>query len=130
MIVELALGRDVSILNSLASCRIMPPPAGTMADRAADLLAATSALAYLRTTRSSGTPDAERLSGRIQGLVAELIAAQNEDGGWPWVSPVIAAQARPEPAGQPWPSDRSRRPRSSGPSPRPSRLAWCPTQGA
>ena len=57
-----------------------------MADRAADLLAATSALSYLRTTRSSGTPDAVRVSARIQGLVAELIAAQNEDGGWPWVS--------------------------------------------
>ena len=105
MIVELALGRDFSILNSVASCRIMPPVSGTTADRAADLLAATSALSYLRTTRTSGSPDAERLSGRIQGLAAELIAAQNEDGGWPWVSPV----SQPRPGQNPQaglPSDR------------------------
>jgi TolA-binding protein len=86
MIVELALGRDFSVLSSSLSCRISPPPAGTMTDRAADLLAATSALSYLRSTRSAGTPDAQRVSERVQGLVTELIAAQNEDGGWPWVS--------------------------------------------
>ncbi|MGD0039833.1 MAG: alpha-2-macroglobulin family protein, partial [Isosphaeraceae bacterium] len=95
MIVELALGRDFSILSSTANCRIMPPPAGTTADRAADLLAATSALSYLRTTRSSGTPDAQRVSERIQGLVAELIAAQNEDGGWPWVSSGLKRKGNP-----------------------------------
>ena len=95
MIVELALGRDFSILSSTANCRIMPPPAGTTADRAADLLAATSALSYLRTTRSSGTPDAQRVSDRIQGLVAELIAAQNEDGGWPWVSSGLKSTGNP-----------------------------------
>ncbi|MFO0889672.1 MAG: tetratricopeptide repeat protein [Isosphaeraceae bacterium] len=87
MIVELAMGRDDTIFSSRANCRIFPPPADTTADRAADLLAATSALGYLRTTRSGGSPDAQRLSGRIQGLVAELIAAQNEDGGWAWVNP-------------------------------------------
>ena len=67
MIVELALGRDFSILSSNANCRIMPPPAGTMADRAADLVAATSALSYLRTTRSCRerpTPSASRIAFR------------------------------------------------------------------
>ncbi|HMF35108.1 MAG TPA: MG2 domain-containing protein, partial [Isosphaeraceae bacterium] len=95
MIVELALGRDFSALSSNANCRILPPPAGTMADRAADLLAATSALSYLRTTRSSGAPDVQRVSERIQGLVAELIAAQNEDGGWPWVNSGLKSTGHP-----------------------------------
>ena len=105
MIVELAMGRDFSVLNSALSCRIMPPPAGTTADRAADLLAATSALAYLRTTRAAGAEDAQRLTARIQGLVSELIAAQNEDGGWPWVRGGVQPSVAPnQPAGPP--SDR------------------------
>ena len=29
--------------------------------------------------------EAERLTGRIRGLVAGLVALQNDDGGWPWV---------------------------------------------
>jgi tetratricopeptide (TPR) repeat protein len=97
MIVELALGRDLLSLGSFTNCRITPAPSGTTADRAADLLAATSGLTYLRATRSSGSPDVERLTGRIQGLVTELIAAQNEDGGWPWVSagPLPAAGRNP-----------------------------------
>jgi uncharacterized protein YfaS (alpha-2-macroglobulin family)/tetratricopeptide (TPR) repeat protein len=85
MIIELAMGHDQSIFSLSKRCLIVPP-ADTTADRAADLLAATSALTYQRTSRSGGTPDAQRLSGRIQGLVAELIAAQNEDGGWAWVT--------------------------------------------
>ncbi len=86
MIIELALGRDYRIYAKDLNCRIMPPPGGTMGDRAGDLLAATSALGYVRATRAGGAPDAERIASRIQGLVAELTAAQNEDGGWPWVA--------------------------------------------
>ncbi len=85
MIVELALGRDFWELAGTAHSRIMPRHPDTMIDRAADLLAATSALSYLSTARSAGSPDAQRISERISGLVAELIAGQNEDGGWPWV---------------------------------------------
>ena len=36
--------------------------------------------------RRAAAPEAARLTDRIRGLVAELIAAQNEDGGWPWVA--------------------------------------------
>ena len=105
MIVELALGRDISDLLANTNCRIMPPPSGTTADRAAELVAATSALSYLRSTRASGTPDAKRVADRIGGLVTELIAAQNEDGGWPWVS--SGMQPRVNPNQQPsLPSDR------------------------
>ncbi|MDR3619857.1 MAG: MG2 domain-containing protein [Paludisphaera borealis] len=87
MIVELALGREYRILRNSLSAKLICSPADTMSDRAADLLAATSALTYLRQTRPDGSPDAQRLVDRIQGLVAELTAAQNDDGGWPWVSP-------------------------------------------
>ncbi len=69
----------------LRAARIWPP-CNTTADRAADLLAATAALQYLRTARATAAPEAARLTERIQGLVASLIAAQNQDGGWPWVS--------------------------------------------
>src|SRR5205823_924738 len=50
-----------------------------------DLLAASSALAYLRSVRAGEAPEAARLSGRIQTLVAGLLGLQNGDGGWPWV---------------------------------------------
>ncbi len=101
MIVELAMGRDSYVLESSAVSRIIPPGPETTADRASDLLAATAALGYLRATRSAGTPDAQRLVERVQGLVAELIAAQKEDGGWTWVTggaaPSPGANAPPRP---------------------------------
>jgi len=76
----------------------------TTADRAADLLADVSALNYLRATRAGGSPDAQRLTGAIQGLVAELIAAQNDDGGWPWVTGPPPAPGQNQRTGPP--SDR------------------------
>jgi tetratricopeptide (TPR) repeat protein len=106
MLVELAMGRDASIYRLLinieadslsATARVIPPPTNTTADRAADLLAATSVLRYLREARAGAAPEAQRLTDRIQGLVAELVAAQNPDGGWPWVAtpPPLAIANRP-----------------------------------
>ena len=92
MLIELALGQDVSTLfaggprSSRAYRNIFPPMPNTTADRASDLLAATSAFAYLRAVRAGAAPEASRLTDRIRGLVSELIALQNDDGGWPWVS--------------------------------------------
>jgi alpha-2-macroglobulin len=85
LLIELALGRDAYIFDRRYSACIFPGPPNTTADRASDLLAATSALSYLRTTRAADAPEASRLGDRIQGLVAELVTVQNEDGGWPWV---------------------------------------------
>jgi tetratricopeptide (TPR) repeat protein len=114
MLIELALGRDASVyrlwihidaLSLNASARVIPPPTNTMADRAAELLAAASVLRYLHEARAGAAPEAQRLTERIQGLVAELVAAQNADGGWPWVAgPPPLAMAN-QPASTP-PSDR------------------------
>jgi tetratricopeptide (TPR) repeat protein len=91
MLIEMAVGEDVFPMlgNSTqnAARRICYPPPFTTADRAAELLAATSALQYLRSTRAAGAaPEAQRLSQRIQALEAALVSSQNQDGGWPWVS--------------------------------------------
>ena len=80
MLIELALGSDApayrNVLSSNSTARILPPPTNTTADRAAELLSATSALRYLRDARATTAPEAQRLTERIQGLVAELTAAQ------------------------------------------------------
>jgi len=122
LLVELALGRDYYVMSGHIDLRaggangggisarfnecIFPPPPDTTADRASDLLAAASALRYLKSTRGgSAAPEAERLTARVRGLVSELTAAQNDDGGWPWVGgsgPV----SPPNPQAKGRPSDR------------------------
>ena len=89
MLIEVALGRDAyaNVLGANSKARLEPMlPPDTTADRAADLLAATSALRYLREARATSAPEAQRLTERIQGLVAELVSSQKPDGGWAWVS--------------------------------------------
>ena len=66
-----------------------PSRPNTTADRAGDLLAATSALTYLQIDQGADAPEAVRLTDRIRGLVAELITLQNDDGGWPWVAGTV-----------------------------------------
>ncbi len=89
LLVELALGREGSIIfgphGRVAPRSILPP--NTMADRASDLLASASALAYLREVRATEATEAARLADRARGLAAELVSAQNDDGGWPWIAP-------------------------------------------
>jgi hypothetical protein len=96
MLIELALGRHVSPVESRVDRILFPPGSVTVADRASELLAAASVLASLRDNRGSDAPEVERLSSRIRGLVAELVTTQNEDGGWPWVSG-MAVGTRQEP---------------------------------
>ncbi len=85
MLVELALGSAMRPLSRLVlDGGILPPD--TVTDRASDLIAATAALSYLRTTRATDAPEASRLTDRVRGLAAELVTLQNEDGGWPWVA--------------------------------------------
>jgi len=93
LVVELALGQgyviyDHSPFDLAKSHRIYPPIAiDTTADRASDLLAAVAGLTYVRDARSTNPAEAIRLRDRARGVVAELISAQNRDGGWPWVAP-------------------------------------------
>ncbi len=89
MVVELALGSDgYPIRHAKERLESLPMPVvpRTTADRAADLLAATAALQSLRAGHGSPAPEAERLTRKIQGLASSLVAAQNADGGWPWVA--------------------------------------------
>jgi TolA-binding protein len=84
MLFELALGSGAyPIRGELLRC--LPVPPNTTADRASDLLASASALAYLKSSGGSSAPEASRLADRIRGLVAEMVTLQNEDGGWSWV---------------------------------------------
>ncbi len=95
MILDLALGQDAYILDKRLITCIWPPAPNTTADRASDLLAASSALAYLQAIKADDTPDAKRLADRVRGTVSELITMQNDDGGWPWVA---GRQGEPRPS--------------------------------
>ncbi|HEX8201501.1 MAG TPA: alpha-2-macroglobulin family protein, partial [Isosphaeraceae bacterium] len=87
MLVELALGRgDAAWFDRRVAGFVPTAPAHATADRASELLAACAALANARAAREGEASEAARLTGRIQGLVAELIGLQNDDGGWPWVA--------------------------------------------
>ncbi|MBI5866074.1 MAG: outer membrane protein assembly factor BamD [Planctomycetes bacterium] len=76
------------INKSLGGWRVVPPR--TNADTAAALLAALYAADYVRArAETAGTEhernaDARLLDERIGGLVAQLLSAQNEDGGLSW----------------------------------------------
>ena len=88
MIIEMALGHDVfyRLNRTSAAPMIRPIPSRTVADIASDLLAATSALAYLKTAGATVAGEGQRLTGRAETLAGELISARNDDGGWPWVA--------------------------------------------
>lgn len=86
MLVELALGQQAYPLTARQWICFPPPPA-TVVDRAGDLLAAASVLKYLQSLGGTAAPEAVRLTDRIRGIAAELVTLQNDDGGWPWVSP-------------------------------------------
>ncbi len=89
MLVELALTDDAMPFETdvrSASARCMPPATNTTADRAAGLLGATSVRRYLGEAGAANRAETERLTRLIRGYVSELVAAQNPDGGWPWVT--------------------------------------------
>ena len=90
LLIELALGQSFGPIlreDVSRSFRVCFPMPDTVADRASDLLAATSALAYLRRVGGAEAPEATRLADRVRSIVAELVAIQNEDdGSWPWVA--------------------------------------------
>ncbi len=93
MIIEVALGRSAYPIPFEVG-RCLPIPPNTLTDRASDLIAAASALSYLRAIKGADAPEAARLGDRIRGLAAELVTLQNDDGGWPWVAGT-AGQDRP-----------------------------------
>lgn len=79
-------GRWHAIDESLSALRVMPPR--THADTAAVLLGALYAADYINSNAAAqdahASADAALLDERIAGLTGQLLAAQNDDGGWPW----------------------------------------------
>lgn len=82
LLIELALGQGYAAPHRFLECAVMPI---TLADRAADLLAAGSTLIYLRSIGGAEAPEAKRLADRIRILASELVASQSDDGGWSWI---------------------------------------------
>jgi uncharacterized protein YfaS (alpha-2-macroglobulin family)/TolA-binding protein len=93
LLIELALGRGEFRPFDVGMAPVAP--CDTVADRASDLVAAAAALGYLQEIRATSAPEAERLIERIRGLVAELVTAQDDEGGWPWV---VATSGRKAPS--------------------------------
>lgn len=79
-------GRWAYIDDSLKSWRVLPPR--THADTSAVLLGALYAGDYLASNAAAQdlrqSDDRALLEERVAGLVGQLLAAQNDDGGWPW----------------------------------------------
>lgn len=72
------------IERAYQSWRIAPPR--THADAAASLLAALYTADYIKGRQSPGESTAEilQLDERANSLIAQLLAAQSDDGGWAW----------------------------------------------
>ena len=95
-VLEAALGAEIwPMPRDRWSC-IIPPPWNTTADRAADLMATSAAVGYLRQIGGSTAVDQARLATRVRGLVAELVSRQNDDGGWPLTSQGPMKPANPQ----------------------------------
>ena len=95
MLIELALGEDAYRIEGRSNdlhpaCRPTPwPTAPPTCWRPARRRPISQSI------RATATPEAQRLTDRIHGLVAELVSLQNEDGGWPWVRRHETVSARP-----------------------------------
>lgn len=76
--------RWLGIERAYQSWRIAPPR--THADAASSLLAALYTSGYVKGRLTSGesTTEALQLDERANSLIAQLLAAQNDDGGWAW----------------------------------------------
>lgn len=72
------------IERAYQSWRIAPPR--THADAASSLLAALYTAGYVKGRMAPGDPatDALQLDERANGLIAQLLAAQSDNGGWAW----------------------------------------------
>ena len=72
------------IEQAYQSWRIAPPR--THADAASSLLAALYTSGYVKGRQTPGDAATEilQLDDRVNSLIAQLLAAQNDDGGWAW----------------------------------------------
>ncbi len=59
-------------------------PTNSLERASSDILGGVGLLAMVRTSRTTETPEATALAVRIRAAVAQLVAAQRDDGGWSW----------------------------------------------
>ena len=86
-LIEEALERGARwelVERSYSSWMVTPPR--THADSASTLLGCLYVSDYVQGLNEggAGTADMELLNGRAAGLIAQLLSAQNDDGGWGW----------------------------------------------
>ncbi len=81
LIADLALGSGWMGREPMG-VRSIPIPVNL--GRASDLLAAAQAIDYLRKIKAGLEPESRRLVEQARALASGLVAAQNNDGGWPW----------------------------------------------
>ncbi len=59
-------------------------PTNSLERANSDVLGGVALLAMVHTSRNTDSPEATALAVRVRGALAQLVAAQREDGGWSW----------------------------------------------
>ncbi len=64
--------------------RNIPQPRTDLERSLSDVLGGVALMKMVGHTRTTDTPEAQALAGRIQGGLALLVSSQRDDGGWNW----------------------------------------------
>eukprot|EP00913_Durusdinium_trenchii_P013388 g12569.t1 len=68
-----------TVYNCLSSYRGSP-----IERNVSDALGGVALLKMIRATRTTDTPEAQALAGRVQSALTALVSSQRNDGGWSW----------------------------------------------
>lgn len=78
-LLDAVLGASVGIYD-----RHIPQPSSHLERSISDVLGGVALLKMIGQSRTTDTPEAQALAGRVTGGVSLLISSQREDGGWTW----------------------------------------------
>lgn len=87
-LLDTVLGGPV-IHNQLSSYRGSP-----IERNVSDTLGGVALLKMIRATRTTDTPEAQALAGRVQSALTSLVSSQRNDGGWSWAGKPTAGADR------------------------------------